>query len=192
MAVLMPLWHYSLFLILWLPSGQGKIVAISNLATMGYKIYLIRKPNQRPQLVIISDICHKVVVTISDKDCMAMAVTSVKSCWIVMKRDIMAAGRAPTLARRSQERIHNHATYNQIHVSNQGAMALKNQRASERQAGSAQKTAAFMSWQNWKVGGHEIYHLSGFIRGKGKRSRGPPFIWKSIEFWIIWLICRNK
>ena len=134
MAVLMPLWHYSLFLILWLPSGQGKIVAISNLATMGYKIYLIRKPNQRPQLVIISDICHKVVVTISDKDCMAMAVTSVKSCWIVMKRDIMAAGRAPTLARRSQERIHNHATYNQIHVSNQGAMALKNQRASERQA----------------------------------------------------------
>ena len=37
--------------------------------SQGDKIYCIRKPNQRRQVVIISDICHRVVVTIYGKDC---------------------------------------------------------------------------------------------------------------------------
>ena len=61
--------NYSLYLILWVPSGQGKIVTISNNCHKVIGSLCVQAKKLRVKIVTISDFCHKVVVTISDKDC---------------------------------------------------------------------------------------------------------------------------
>ena len=50
-------------------SGHGQNSHNIQYLSQGDTIYYIRKPNQGRQVVTISDICHKVVVTISDIYC---------------------------------------------------------------------------------------------------------------------------
>ena len=61
--------EYSLYLILWLPSGRGKIVTISNNCHKAISSLCNPSKKWMVKTVTIFNFSHKVIVTISDKGC---------------------------------------------------------------------------------------------------------------------------